>query len=58
MLLPCLHQARSEYAKYELDGYEATPQDYERSDFLKLALVVIGGTYVGWKGRVDDPTIS
>ena len=41
-----------------LDGYEATPDDYDRSDFLKLALVVIGSTYIGWKGRVDDPSIS
>ena len=58
-MLPSLApQARTEYAKYELDGYEATPEDYDRNDFLKLAFVVIGATYVGWNSRVDDPSIS
>ena len=58
-MLPSLApQARTEYAKYELDGYEATPEDYDRNDFLKLAFVVIGATYVGWNSRVDDPSVS
>ena len=58
MLASFAPQARTEYAKYELDGYEATPEDYDRNDFLKLAFVVIGATYVGWNSRVDDPSIS
>ena len=46
-----------QYAKYEMDGLSNEDAGFERGDFLKLALVVIGGTYVGYKARDDVPSV-